>query len=155
MTRFVPALVALLLLATPAAAMAAPPKTNAPPGNSAIDQYLETVPGASGNHPAAGAGGGGGAGVLTAAQRARLDKLGPDGKALSAIVESTSPAKARATAGTARPPAADGRSPLSEVLGAATGSDGGGGMGPLLPAILIASLLGAVALVVMRRRSVS
>ena len=49
MTRVLSALVALVLLAMPSAAMAQGGQTNAPPGNSAIDEYLETVPGASGN----------------------------------------------------------------------------------------------------------
>jgi hypothetical protein len=159
MTRLVPALVALVLLATPAAALAQTPQTNAPAGNSAIDEYLETVPGAAGGaRPGSGSGGGTGAkGTLTAAQRARLDRLGPDGKALSAIVDATPKATATASKGTAQPATADGRSPLSQVLGAATGSDGGGGggMGAFLPAILLASLLGAIVLVVVRRRSVS
>jgi hypothetical protein len=158
MTRLVPALVALVLLATPAAALAQTPQTNAPAGNSAIDEYLETVPGAAGAaSPGSGSGGGTGAkGTLTAAQRARLDRFGPDGKALSAIVDATPKATATASKGTAKPASGDGRSPLSQVLGAATGSDGGGGgMGAFLPAILLASLLGAIVLAVVRRRSVS
>ena len=50
MTRTLSALVvALLCSPLPAAATAQTPLTNAPPGNSAIDEYLETVPGATGN----------------------------------------------------------------------------------------------------------
>ncbi|MDX6678103.1 MAG: hypothetical protein QOE31_2155, partial [Solirubrobacteraceae bacterium] len=49
MPRVLSALVALLLIALPSAAFAQSPQTNAPPGNSAIDEYLETVPGATGN----------------------------------------------------------------------------------------------------------
>jgi|GEM_PF-3270695 len=157
MTRLVPALVALVLLFTPVGALAQAPQTNAPAGNSAIDEYLETVPGATGNQrprsPAAG-GTSGADSVLTAAQRARLEKLGRDGKALADAVESTSPPSTTSAKGTAQPATTDGRSPLSQVLGAATGEDGsGGGMGALLPGILLASLLGAILLVVVRRRS--
>lgn len=147
-------LAALLLLSGPAAAIA---QTNAPPGNSAIDEYLETVPGATGNQTPRKAGpGGDSGGVLTAAQRKRLEQLGPDGKALAGVVEATSPAQAKLEPSTAEPSVAEGRSPLSQVLEAATGSSGeGGGMGILLPAILLASLLGCVTLAVLRRRSVS
>jgi len=95
MTRALTALVALTLLVLPCAASA---QTNAPPGNSAIDEYLETVPGATGNQTAAKPGTAGA--TLTAAERARL-----------------------------------------------------GGMGVLLPAILIATLLGVIALLLARRRS--
>ena len=48
MTRAITALV-VLALALPALAHAQAPQTNAPPGNSAVDEYLETVPGASGD----------------------------------------------------------------------------------------------------------
>lgn len=159
MTRLVPLLVAVIMLVTPVAAFAQAPQTNAPAGNSAIDEYLETVPGATGNQrprpPAAGDVASKGA--LTAAQRARLERLGPDGKALAAAVDATSPARATLHASTSEPSAGDGRSPLSDVLGAATGGSNGdgGGMGLFLPGILLASLLGFVALVVLRRRSVS
>lgn len=149
------ALVVVVLLSGPAAALAQTAQTNAPPGNSAIDEYLETVPGATGNErPSTGAGST--TSVLTAAQRARLDRLGPDGRTLAAAVDATAPPRAALHPSTAEPPAVTGRSPLAEVLDAATGSGGdGGGMGAVLPAILLASLLGVIALVVLRRRSVS
>lgn len=156
MTRFLAALLALALL-VPATAAAQGPATNAPPGNSAIDEYLETVPGASGNStprtPAAGTNGSAGStGPLTAAQRDRFERLGADGKTLAKVVESTSPEKKKQ-----EPPTTlrdlTSRSPLGEVLGVAEGN--GGGMGLLLPAILIASLLAAIGLVLLRRRSTS
>ena len=153
MPRVLSALVALVLLATPAAAAAQAPQTNAPPGNSAIDEYLETVPSASGNRvpkpPASGEA------TLSAAERARLERLGPDGKALADAVDSTSAPAAAPKRDGATPVSGQGRSPLSEVFDAAVGRDGGGGMGVLLPVILLASLLGVVALAVLRRRSAS
>jgi hypothetical protein len=152
MARILLALVATALLALPSAAGAAA-QTNAPPGNSAIDEYLETVPGATGNQRPRTPGSSSGT-SLTAAQRARLQRLGPDGKALAAAVDATAPAAAKPRTNTPAP-AAEGRSPLSEVLDAAVGRDGGGGMGALLPAILLATLLGVIALVVLRRRSLS
>ena len=147
------ALVALALC-VPAAAVAQGPRTNAPPGNSAIDEYLETVPGATGNAvPRPPTPGGG---TLTAAQRARLEQHGADGRTLANIVESTSaiPRRQRPASSVAAPPEAKGRSPLTAVLGVAEGN-GDGGMGILLPAILLASLLAVIALVLLRRRSAS
>lgn len=153
MIRMVLALIALVLIAMPAPAMAQQSQTNAPPGNSAIDEYLETVPGATGNRsprpPAGGA-----SSALTPGQRARLEQLGSDGKQLADVVDATSPAGAASRAHSATPPAAEGRSPLTGVLDAATGRDGGG-MGALLPTILVGTLLGAIALLVLRRRSAS
>lgn len=159
MTRLLSALVALVLVlavfALPAGAAAPAAQTNAPPGNSAIDEYLETVPGATGDQRPgtpgpAGSGSGGG---LTPAQRAKLERLGPDGKALANAVDATAPPSATKTS--QQIDSENGRSPISAVLDAATGSDGGGGMGVVLPIILLASLLGVIALVVLRRRSVS
>ena len=150
MTRVLSALVALLLLAVPQAALA---QTNAPPGNSAIDEYLETIPSAAGNEVPPKPGATSKRHVLTPAQRRRLERLGPDGKALADIVDATSP-----------PPAkhreqidldAKGRSPVSAVIDAVVGGDGGAGMGIFLPIILLASLLGAIVLAVLRRRSAS
>lgn len=152
MTRALSAFVALVLMAVPASAMAQEPSTNAPPGNSAIDEYLETVPGATGNQRPRTAGGGPTAGALTPARRARLERLGPDGRALVGVVDATSPART-STRKRPTPAAAHGRSPLGQVVAAAGGHDGGAGMGVVLPAILLASLLAIVALVVARRRS--
>ena len=147
MTRVLAALVALAMF-MPAVAAAQDPTRNAPPGNSAIDEYLESVPSATGNEipgpPAAG-------GTLTPAQKRALERLGPDGATLASVVESTSPPKRTPPAATAvSVQDVKGRSPIREVVGVAEGS---GGMGPLLPAILLASALTAIALVLLRRRS--
>ncbi len=156
MPRLLAALVALALIAAPAAASAQTQKTNAPPGNSAIDEYLETVPAASGNaRPRPPAAGGGSSSALTAAERARLEKLGPDGKTLADAIDATSPQRSSGSPSAGSVSAGEGRSPIAQVFDVAAGSDGGGGMGVLLPAILIASLLGVITLVVMRRRSAS
>ncbi|MDX6682870.1 MAG: hypothetical protein QOG94_2909 [Solirubrobacteraceae bacterium] len=156
MARVLSALVVLLLIATPCTAIARAPQTNAPPGNSAIDEYLETVPGATGNQRPRqpGAAGGSSNATLTPTQRARLERLGADGKTLADAVDATAPAAASRTS-TPLPLTAGGGSPLSEVLDVAAGRDGGAGMGALLPAILVATLVGVIALVVVRRRSVS
>jgi hypothetical protein len=178
MPRLLSALVALMLLAVPAGAAGAAgaaqtPQTNAPAGNSAIDEYLETVPsvtGSNGPRPPSSEGASA-TGVLTTAQRKRLEQAGPAGRQLASVVDATAPVAEAATAATAparagtkpyerspAPPTAQGRSPVAEVLNAATGQGGGGdggGMGVLLPAILLGSLLGVIALVAIRRRSVS
>jgi hypothetical protein len=165
MTRTLTALVALALL-LPSAAAAQAPQTNAPPGNSAIDEYLETVPSATGNKPPPRRGGDGEAtGALTSAQRKQLDALGPDGRQLAAVVDSTGPAPAhRSTtrggtttgaaveSSTGEVAGAQARSPLRAALAAAVGPHDGEGMGALLPVILLASLLGVMAIAVLRRR---
>ena len=143
-------LAALVLIVAPAAG--AQGRTAAPPGNSAIDEYLETVPNATGNTRPRPPGSANPSGALTKQQRARLERLGADGKALADAVDATAPASASPKKA---PPAAEGRSPLSEVLDAAAGRDGGGGMGIVLPAILLGTLLCVIALVVARRRSLS
>lgn len=157
MTRAIWAVI-MLALALPATTVAQAPATNAPPGNSAIDEYLETVPGASGaNRPRAPSQTGGGS-VLTPTQRAELERHGPDGRALADAVDATAPAGPAA-----RAPAADevetaeaeGRSPGSGVLDAVAGEDGDGGMGFILPALLVAALLGTITVTLLRRRASS
>src|SRR3954470_1588618 len=120
MTRLLSAFVALVLLAPlPAAATAQAPQTNAPPGNSAIDEYLETVPSATGNERPRPPGSKGGPSVLTPSQRAKLERLGPDGKALVAAVEATAPPAADKPAEKLDVNSAQGRSPMSAVIDAA------------------------------------
>lgn len=150
MSRAIMAVV-VLALALPAPTHAAAAETNAPPGNSAIDEYLETVPGTTGNATPRTGGGA----VLSAMQRARLERLGADGKTLADAVDTTAPRTPRATSHP-KLPRGSGRSPASEVLDAVAGGDGGGnGMGLLLPAILIATLIAALMVVLRRRRASS
>ena len=154
MSRLLGMFVVVVVLIVPSAA-AAQDRTVAPPGNSAVDEYLETVPNATGNaRPRPPGSANAPNSALTQQQRARLERLGADGKALADAVDATASATI-ASPKKAVPPAADGRSPLSEVLDAAAGRDGGAGMGIVLPAILLATLLGIIALLVARRRSVS
>lgn len=149
MTRALPALVALLLLALPATA---PAQTNAPPGNSAIDQYLETVPGATGNQVPRKPGTG--KRILTPEQRAELERLGPDGKILADAIEATAP-PAPESRQRIDVDGVEGRSPVEAILDAVAGGDGGEGMGIFLPLILLGSLIGVIVLVLLRRRSPS
>jgi hypothetical protein len=159
MIRTLMALVALALaLASPALAQS--PNTEAPPGNSAIDEYLETVPGAGGDSNPGPQGGDGG-GATDAAQQ-KLARTGPDGRALARLVAATGPAAAgngrtHRAAPDERPVAlsltgAHAGSPVGAALAAAIGRDDGGGLGLLLPAILLGSVVGVIVLVVLRRR---
>jgi hypothetical protein len=149
---------AILVLAAPAPADAQSAKTNAPPGNSAIDEYLESVPSANGNTPTAG--------VIRAQPRPlaggagrALRAAGRDGRQLEQLVAATAPRKALDAAqhsGAQAPPAGDtpkGRSPLSSVADAVlTGSGGGTGMGAAFPVLLIVLTAGALVLGLRRRR---
>ena len=156
--------------------------TIVPPGNSGVSQYLETVPTAGGNqptntvHPRAGgvgAGGSGGPGstggnggsgavvnIAPSTQRALAGK-GPDGVAAAALAQATAPrggssnmsARGGAAASSAQVASTDaGASPTASVFKALTGSTGGGGVGPLLPIVLIGSVLAAAGLGLTRRR---
>lgn len=161
MTRALLALAALLLaLAAPAAAQEGRDRV-APPGNSAIDEYMETVPGASGDRapraPSRDA-----APVLAPEQREALVRDGgEDGEQLAKVIDATAPDDRRA--GTAAPPTGapapaagdtpqDAPSPLRATLSATLGANDAGGLGILFPLILAVSLVAIVALALRRRR---
>jgi hypothetical protein len=176
MTRVLTTLL-LLALVLPAGADARR-RTLAPPGNSAVSEYLETIPTdagqtpptrptppppppahspSSGQSPVPSQGDQGGA--LTTGQSRRLDRLGADGRTLAALVNATSPPVARGAAGTSGAAGGSPRgltdvgtsSPFSSILAAATGRDGGGGLGPLLPMLMLAGVV-AVCVRILRRR---
>ena len=151
----------LLSLVLPASALATT-KTIAPPGNSGVSQYQEDVPTAKGNRPSntivpsGGTHGGGGSGGNVSSSTLRaFDKQGSAGRKAAALAEATAPTaptRTRPTNGTGVTQSS-GSSPVTSLVKALTGSSSnGGGLGPLLPIILIASLLGAGALALMRRR---
>jgi hypothetical protein len=124
-------------------------ESNAPPGNSGVDQYFESVPGATGNQRP----GAGGKALPKSTQRA-LKRQGADGKAL-----------AQAIAVTQRPAASRDRSaqegsddhvlsPPSRIGAVAKpliGDTGGVGTGLLLPGLMVLSALGAVGFMLARR----
>jgi hypothetical protein len=158
------AILVVLTFAAPAPALAQRPTTNAPPGNSAIDEYLESVPSADGNLPTDSVVGAKPKPLAGAAGRA-LRAAGPDGRRLEQIVSATAPQKALDAARNARPgvavpgvagsdaPGAKGRSPLSSVADAIlTGSGGGSGMGAAFPVLLIVLAAGTLVLGLRRRR---
>src|SRR5690348_16610731 len=155
-------------LAAPSLAQARVHKI-APPGNSGVGQYVETVPTADGGQPTStvhpggvgGSGGRGGTGggasstpsgaIASSTQRA-LAKQGAIGDATAALATATAPRRprpaARSNRAQAQPSgsasaAGEGSSPSTSVLKALTGSTSGGGLGPLLPIALIGSVLAA------------
>lgn len=154
----------LVLLAIPQAAAAQ--RTNAPPGWSGIDQYLETVPGAGGNHPsgevAPRRGGGGQGPPLSPSTRRGLSAQGEPGRAATRFAEQSAPRR-RGTAGAAHREGDRGAgaerstsdhesvSPLSALVRTVTGDDEQG-LGIVLPILLAAVLIGAAGFRVLRRR---
>ena len=171
---------ATVALIAPAAEGARPTRVIAPPGDSAVSQYVEVVPSnAGGTPPRIGGGAGAPGSPLTARERSRFARLGPDGRLLAAVVAETAPAGGPSPTGAhagaaggrlagsralsavgpdpARPalsalPSGHGPSPASLILAAATGSGGGAGA-ILIPAIILSSLLGALALRARRKPS--
>lgn len=160
-------------LTLPAGALAA---SCAPPGNSGVDQYFETVPGASCNQPSSGPGsghGGGHGGSLPAGTGKQLAAQGATGRAVERLVASTGTAgKAaqpsggsgagsiarshhRVTAAHATAPAASGSSLLSGLLHPILVGASAGGTGVLLPLFLALVLLAVIVGTVMRRRKLN
>jgi hypothetical protein len=171
-----------LTLAAPAQAVARI-QTIAPPGNAGVGQYLETVPTAGGGRPtntvhpvgggARGSGGSGGPGAtpgsggrtaIASSTKRALAALGPDGVAAAALAAATAPvgrsvpAQAPGTAPRSSVSAASaGRvpTPATSVFKVLIGSTIAGGLGLLLPIVLIGSALAAAVLVLLRRRPTS
>jgi hypothetical protein len=168
-------------LALPATATAG---SCAPPGNSGVDQYFETVPGAGCNQGPGGGGnggnghngGGGGGSHLSPTTNHQLAAQGAAGRAVQRLVSSTAPASVtnnRATNGprakhhtgaknksavgaaSASIPPAPGRSLISALLHPILTGSASGGTGVFLPIFLAAIVVLAIGALVMRRRRVS
>jgi cobalamin biosynthesis Mg chelatase CobN len=152
-----------------------------PPGNSAANQYTESFPTAGGDQKAEKGRSGGDrspAEVLGSRNTGRLDAQGAAGREAAAAVAATAPSASvtasRDTAGggtnsEAGAPtqgggsavdgggsdsAADqpsGSSGLSEVIAEATGSSSSGQMGPLLPLLILTTVVGSLAYLWRRR----
>jgi hypothetical protein len=133
----------------------------APPGNSAVQQYLETVPSSGGNRPFH-PGSGPGHRLLSRRAQQALNAAGPDGRAAAALAQATAPAGAAsprpghaAAAGGAAVAGAKASSTAAAVGRRLLGSqsDGVGGMGIALPILLAVSLIVATLGGLRRRRS--
>jgi hypothetical protein len=170
------AIALVLALGVPASAQARV-HTIAPPGNSGVGQYLETVPtaggaqptntvhpvvggvGGSGGPPGSSTGGTGGtagsAGTISPSTRRALTRHGPTGAAAAALAQATAPTSASRGDHGATSGASGGSSPASSVLKTLTGSNSGSGLGPVLPSLLIVSLFGAAVMALVRRRRTS
>jgi hypothetical protein len=156
------AITLLLMLLLPSAALAAP-HTNAPPGNSGVDEYLEAIPNPTGSQPARHLSQqGGSASTLPHAVAQKLNALGADGRAVAGLVAATAPKQTSeqpsASTSTGQPTgsAAPQTAPPSggaPAIGKAAADtvDGGGGLGLLLPIAIGAILLGAIAARLFRR----
>lgn len=157
-------LLSFLLLAA-GAPVAGAATTVAPPGQSAIDEYLETIPSDGGNTAA-----GGSAGKPTPAAGVRstavvpartllaLRSRGADGRAAASLaVAAAPPPAARRGLGSSAPGVIAvkgeraGGGALSTLTSAVTGTKGGGS-GALLPILLILIVLAGVGVGVLRRR---
>lgn len=166
----------VLMISAPASAK----RKNVPLGNSAISQYVEVIPSASGGRPTSNisppSGGGktpSGPSAVPASTSKALASQGPLGAADAAVAQATAPARlphpaanigqARSTApprirgSQARTqtnraiPSSGGASPAADVFKALGGASGGGGLGVLLPVILAISVLGGGAVARVRK----
>lgn len=140
-----------------------------PPENSAANQYTETLPGAGGNEPTGKIGGGGGGSpkkALGKAHAARLEALGPAGRAAARLAAAAAPTTFGRQSGAAVAPGAvgkhvgaepaanpGGKSGLRQILGQITGSSGSGEMGLLLPLLITMAAIAAIAFAVIRRQA--
>lgn len=171
----------LLALLLPAVAPAKQ-RTLTPPGDSSVSQYLETIPTAAGPSPPGGGNGHGSGALSGPARRRLLSHGAQGrllATLVNTTAPSTgappSPASHRAATGAHRPGggttttaaqrsgthAAGGRTPLGNIAGespasfilsAATGGDGGGGLGIFLPGLLLAAAIAAGAGLLGRRQ---
>jgi MYXO-CTERM domain-containing protein len=153
----------LCLLTFAGAAPATAQEQVAPPGNAGVDEYLETIPEADGNRPVRPPAESGGQGGLDADTQRELESLGDDGEAAARLADRA----ARQSGGTGssdKAPVRDGETGasadsldgtsgagLGTVLGQTVSAEDGG-LGVGLPILLAVTLLGAVAIVVVRRR---
>jgi hypothetical protein len=156
----------VVLLALPGVA----PAASTPPGNSAVDQYLEALPAPGGNQPTSPGGGRDPARTLGDQNLRDLQALGPDGNAAAQLAADTAPS--RRGPGTKETGGAESQSPAQNGGSASTGENGGfrlplgnlaeqpggdsdsGGMGIVLPVILGGALaLALLALLARRRRT--
>ncbi len=159
--RFLPLVVVIgVLLGLAGTAQAA---SIAPPGNSAVDQYFESVPSAAGNQPPTGGAAAGHPGTISAGTRSALASSGADGRAAAALAAAGAPALTApaATAPAAAAKTAGGAAPSPSIVAAptptgqlprTTAAVASSGISPVLPIVLGAALLAAIAFAVVRRR---
>jgi hypothetical protein len=153
------ALIVVVLMALDGSAAARSPvgASNAPPGNSGVDQYLETVPDAGGGRPAGSGGASHQTPLATTTQRALRD-LGADGRAVQRLAETTAPAAKPSGPKPNGPPSMPGthvdepRGPVAAVVEHAVANSDSGGLGIALPVLLALTAIGAPVFVLLRHR---
>lgn len=150
---------------------------DAPPGNSGIDEYIESYPGPVGNETTGSDDGARGSPLSPRARR-RLEDQGAEGESAARLADRTAPGRDASRAGSSRgrPPAGGGDSGAEPggapvVPGRSFGEleadesagvlpslrdalfdPAGGGLGAGLPILLAAGLIAAVAARIVRRR---
>jgi hypothetical protein len=172
------ALSAVLMLAlAPSAFARGCTKTIAPPGLSAVSEYVETIPTPCGPRPTSTVQPGGttGSGPLSPGAVGAFARSGPAGTAVSTLVRATGAGPIVQTrragrhghhhgalaavggSGASGSGGAGGGSPVGGILRALTGTGSGAGAGvdPALLAILIACVVAAAAFAVRRRHGAS
>lgn len=169
MARSLLTLALAALLATPAAAQQDGTEYVAPPGNSALDQYFESVPSSSGNNaPGAPPQGGdaNGAPPLDAREVEALAEQGAAGEQVSEFVTANAPRKSQqreeatdrpsgsGSQTAAREPAPAGADTAGNLSRALLG-DAGDGMGVLLPLLLGLTALLGIGYVLLRRKTMA
>jgi hypothetical protein len=161
------ALTALFVVALPVAGAAA--ESRVPPGVSGANQYSETLPGPGGNDRTGGGSGKTPAQAVGKENAAKLEALGPEGRAAAELAAETAPgggkaagghggaASGGASGGSSSDAGASGSSGLDQVLGQVTGTggseSGSNGMGLLLPLLIAAAIVAAAAYALNRRRT--
>jgi hypothetical protein len=142
------------LIVAPCALAAAAPRRVVPSDNSAIDQFLTTAPGPTGDERLR-RGEQSMASAVPRRARTRLSAFGPAGDRAIAVLDQTAPGAVlrggRRAVDSDRAPRS--RAPVREVAAAAVGKGAGDGLGLALPGLLIAALAGALAAVIRRRTS--
>jgi hypothetical protein len=137
-----------------------------PPGNSSASEYVENVPTARGRCPSVALASAGRGGTIPRSTGHALLTQGSAGIATEALARATGPAGSKLNvpglpgavtnhkAGGATSSTSSGgtSSPLQAIADAVDGSTGGGGLGALLPIILILCVLGMGGTVLLRRR---
>jgi hypothetical protein len=105
--------------------------------------------------PSSGSNTGGASNLVAASTRRSLDKHGAAGKAAAALAVNTAPVVSQGqgdTGSQSQSPSPSGSSALGSLVSAVTGSASNGGLGLLLPVILVVVLFGTTAFAVLRRR---
>ena len=117
-----------------------------PPGNSAVNQYTETIPTGGGDAQTGQVVRRTAKDVIGPRKTQRLEASSPAGGEVADIVAATAPptlsVKPAKHAPKAGPPPGD-RSGLGRVIAEATGSSDTGELGALLPLLLLCALLGS------------